>query len=651
MKKSKLSLSLVSTFIAAMAMTACSQTVTKSKTDVVTLTGYDNETISVVTDDMFKEFVQTSHGIEEFYNQILEVLIRYEFEDDHLKKSGKTGVDNLDSYADLETKAKNKVASDKKTASDNADSNNTSYSTEWESILDEKGCEDEKDLLKYYMYELEKDALETWFFKYSDGKGNKNEMLKRYLGVDEKGNVVDPKDEDAVPGVPYHIRHILTKVDGGETSYANGTITSAEAQNLYKVVSKLATGDVTFGTVARENSEDSGSAELYGDVGIMSAILSGTSFSMVNEFQLGIYAADALLLNKGHCYSTDKTLADEKIKKVIGLSSNDTVKTSINGVDTEIGVANYFTSKKITHVPYAAFVEMNEYAEKETIKTSNGTVSVNSHVYPRNILWNKYLNHHEPFVITDENTSYEESGKDNANALGEGQYSVPSSSRWLALSTFTGDPDDTCNILADENGNPIIGVRSEYGIHFMIIEKSAFDYGATMKDADGNYTHVSLTDYYSMSTSRDSDWSDHKNVPSYVNYMNAESTTLTSRASTIESAVESFDPTYDYRLYEWLTDEAGLTLTFNDELKFDDDKTMQDLIKDYIDSKLDSDIYNHYKNVNNIWKTYIEKLEIQNAMRSSAFMVPEAAKEALEADKYEGDIKDYQEGGKYYYGN
>ena len=76
MKKSKLSITLVTGFIAAMALSACSN-VTSSKNAVVTFTPYGSkDKIALLTDDMYNAYRDTTNGVSKFYDKILEVLIR-----------------------------------------------------------------------------------------------------------------------------------------------------------------------------------------------------------------------------------------------------------------------------------------------------------------------------------------------------------------------------------------------------------------------------------------------------------------------------------------------------------------------------------------------------------------------------------------------
>ncbi|NLV29054.1 MAG: hypothetical protein GXY57_02705 [Erysipelotrichaceae bacterium] len=79
MKKSKLSLGLVTGLIGVIAMSACSS-VTSNKDAVVTFKGYDGQSpYAVITDEMYDQYRETPNGISKFYERILEVMIRDAF--------------------------------------------------------------------------------------------------------------------------------------------------------------------------------------------------------------------------------------------------------------------------------------------------------------------------------------------------------------------------------------------------------------------------------------------------------------------------------------------------------------------------------------------------------------------------------------------
>ena len=102
MKKSKLSITLVTSFIAAMALSACKD-VTKSDDAIVTFKPYKSDSeISLITNDVYNKYRGTSNGVSMFYEKILEVLIRWEFKNGFSK--GDMKLDEIEKYADNQVK-------------------------------------------------------------------------------------------------------------------------------------------------------------------------------------------------------------------------------------------------------------------------------------------------------------------------------------------------------------------------------------------------------------------------------------------------------------------------------------------------------------------------------------------------------------------
>lgn len=578
MKKSKLSIGLVTSFIAAMGLTACGKTVTSNDKNVVTFKDYDGNEVGIITDSIYEEYKNSSSGVSRFYDAIMEVLIRYEFETDDTNKFSKT-------YNQIKLEAERRVEDKKTEASSNADNNDTSYSTEWESILKGEGVETEDELLEKYIYAGEKTEIEDWYLK-----ENLAQLTSEYLGVDKDGKKVASK---VSARLPYHIRHILVKVSGGATNFYNGTITADEAKNLAAVTKALHDGNDTFGQNAVYYSEDEGSGDLYGDLGIMD-----TATSFVNEFKLGIYAYDAILSGRAE---------NAAIEEGLGITQK---------------VKDAFTT--LTRVPYEQI--QNIGAEKDTVDSNGVRVNDgNENYYPRNILWNHYLNHHEPFVIT--NAKVIVNGETNEAAEGKCGF------RYVANVSENADQ----LVLTDEDGRVIIGVRSEHGIHLMVMQKSIYDF------AD---TDITLNQYYTTYTPADAQYPD-VDVPTYVTYLsNASQSVLNERANKVKDAIKSFDPTYGYRLYNYFLETYKDRLTFNGELGED--------IKAYIEAQQDFNNWNAEKDLEKAWRSYIELLEVQEANRTEKRLIPEVCAIKFK-NAYDKNGKlvddDFKEGGKCYYAN
>lgn len=616
MKKSKLSITLVSSFIAAMALAACNN-VTKSDKAIVTFTPYDGgDPIEIITNDVYNKYRGTSSGISKFYDKILEVLIRYEFKDKGFDKG------DLD-YTGIENWAKNQVEEQKDKAKANAKSNKTSYKDEWQAILDSYNVEDEDELREHFIYDKEKEVITSW---YSGNNDNADALRQEFIGVDKNGQAVD---SDVKAAMPYHVRHILVKVDessDAQAKFYKGTISETQAKLLSDTVTTLASGKYNFAQVASMYSEDS-SASSGGDVGIMTNAATSGSLGMVNEFQLGIYAYDNIF-NADHAADGAKDVIRE------GLGITDDVVNAL---------------PELAKVPYDAFKKIGEYAQVTADKYGNKLANGSATLYPRNILWNKYLNLHNVFVITNKERGEAKFGSDNAadefaNLEGAAEdTSIPVVSADTKATKFKD------GILVDENNNVIIGVRSQYGIHLMVVEKSMYDY-----KEDG------LMKYYSTKIPGDSDYD--KDAKSYVNYISSQSTEdYKKRADDIKNKITSFDATYDYRLYNWLQTE--MTINFSGIAA-----GLGDEIDSYIDALQSNNAYKQEDGLSKVWRTYNELLDVQDVNRNAKFkivrsngkeqtnltrLVSEAAAEDF-MTLYNGSTDEtiyekFAEGGVYYY--
>ena len=542
MKKSKLSICLVSSFMAAMTLAGCSDVKAKDNA-LVTFKPYGSgEEVTIVTDDMYNEFRDTTTGITKYYEQILEVLIRYDF-----KKGGEAS--KKESYGNIEKIATKEVETQKQKAKDNAKANDTSYETEWEAILDSNGVEDAKELKELFIYNHEKETMQDWYYE-----ANEETLKKEYLGITDTGEAVTAQEGygQLTSKLPYHIRHILVKNEDGASNYNTGSISESATNNLVKVINKLVAGEMTFGWVAKENSEDS-SGEKFGDVGIMTNNASADgSLGMGAEFQLGSYAYDALVSNK----------SNTAINAGLGIDTD--VQNTVKSVDFASSADN--TINGLTEVPFNVFADLEEYADVTTDVAGHKVLDSEqeSVVYPRNILWNKYLNHHNPFIITNRNrttidniTSVETGAADKL----ESGYDASVAEKAPGTCGFKSayalgliGADNGMKVLTDEQDNVIIGVRSQYGIHLSVIQKSMFDFTAPSDDASSK--KVSLEEYYTTVKTTDEKYpkySDGSLKNTYVNYIKTSSSeTIESRAEEVKNAIKSFDTTYDYRLYEYL---------------------------------------------------------------------------------------------------
>lgn len=667
MKKSKLSTGLVTSFIAAMSLGACSPSVTNGKGNLVSFTGYNGQSLSVVTDELYDNYVKSSTGISAYYQSVIEVLIRNAFNKDKAGSSTLKGIKKT--YDQIVNEAKNNVKGDKQSAKENADTNGTSYKTEWQSILSGKGVKDESELLQYYIYQLEKEVIEDWYFDQHE-----EELTKQYLGVGDDGS--STASTKASSRFPYHIRHILIKAENGAAGFVRETISASQATLLSNTIQALADGRTSFGDVARQYSEDSSNTS-YGDVGIMTADASTGSLGMVNEFQLGIYAYDAIL---------SKRTANATITSGLGLDDKVTsaLYKQVTGeaIVGDSDVEHTLDKLGLGEIPYSVVVEMGLAADVEANGGSGLAVADGkAALYPRNILWNKYFNRHNVFVITNRATpdyvkdltkTKADFSQDNVNLkTSDGDSYVdasmimpyrptqsPAVINYDDLGGMKSNAalSDNANfrVLEDENDNVIIGVRSQYGIHLMVIQKSIYDFN----NGEGN--NVSLEQYYTTAVPGDSDYpkdaaGNDKNT--YVNFIqSANKSDANTRAETVRSAIKGFDKTYDYRLYDELSgkDDGTRASLFDTNSK---GYALLESIDNYVATQRQKNVYEQGENLERVWRTYLELISAQNEIRErinateNYRMVPEGCKIRFYDGEYDQGTtgnKQYEEGGACY---
>ena len=617
MKKTKLSLCLASSFVAAMSLAACGNGVTGSDNAIITIKDNNGVTRNILTDSVYADYKKETTGVSQFYNAILEELIRYEYENPN--QSIREWNKSIKRKATIEEEAKSNVKNDKNTADENAKSNGTSYEEEWKKILDSHNCEDEAELLQYYVYQIEKEDITDKFFL----NQNDTTLTTQWIGIDEDG---EEASEDVKGVFPYHIRHVLISISGGSTNFYDGTITEDEANNIGNVMNALLDSNYSFSDVAQKFSGDSGSAAKGGDVGIMS-----TTTSFVNEFKLGIYAYDAI-----YNHNTSETKNDV-IKEGLGLDDSYTFplmnKDGSAVVETSASnaFANLINDGKLQTVPYEAFLKIKSYADTTTNAKGKQVNNNNTHYYPRNVLYNYYLNFHNPFVITNQKLNTRSGLVDPTAKLDNDHF-------------------NSDGILTDGEGNIIIGVRSEHGIHLMIMEKSIYDYAEAKVDP----TQASLDEYYTSHVPSDDEFpktSTGALKETYVNFITTtDASTYTSRADEVKNAVKSFDSTYDYRLFEYILQIEGNNISIKDaELKNN--------IAEYISRTRINNKQNAYDTLNSTWRSYTELVALQYDNRTVWTDVQTTTDDfklihprcAIGFKDHSGDENAWKEGGVCYY--
>ena len=572
MKKSKLKLGLVTSFICGMALTACND-VTANDKNVVDYK-FGDSTISLSTDNMYSEDLETSAGLTKYYEKVRDLLVRATFKS--VTKDATSGLSVKTQYPRIVAQAENKVEEQKETARKNAKNNDTSYSDELDAIYESNNVEDEEGLKQKFILDLEKQELDSAIMD----NDKQLEILRDGNGADEKGWIESAK--------PYHIKHMLVKIEGGADNFTRATITKDEGEKLSKIVTLLASGE-KFDDLASNNLLSDDSTDKLGDVGIVNNNATTKSLKMVSEFQLGIYTADKIINGKSGAG--------------IGLDS----MVDIDGT----GKVKVEDQLNVVEVPYEILKDLGEVAKYPEDEEDQKIKDVNACVYPRNVIWNKYLNNHNVFVIVNKKAD-----KEHVDILcGTDPYSTSDEFK-LVAGTRSGF--DANGYLCAEDGKVIFGVRSEYGIHFIKIQKSAYD--------------ADLKTYYPISLKvGDVDVTKQDIGSNYIVGLDNAKDTFDTRLADIKSAIKGYDSNSEYRLYNFLVSYAkdkGLINTADEETN-----KILGRIDSHIADLRASETYKQTEGLKSVWENYLRLITLQDSKRADTWT------EGYYYDTVEGGVK------------
>jgi hypothetical protein len=524
--------------VSLVSLSACADVVTENPDGlVVTITGKDGETFGYSADELFGQYRGNQTGVARFVEAITEVVIRNEI---NQEDAATTALRN-----EILGKAENRVDGVKEQARSNADANNSNYNDELDILLGSYDVEDLEELKDYFAYQLMQEEVEDRFYD-----SNKEGFV---TGDDFGPGYLDER-------LPYHVKHILVRVSAAGGDLYNGRITSAEAKKLYSVGQRLANqfNGETFGEIAREMSEDTGSAANFGDLGIMSK---ATSF--VNEFKLGLYAFDSVF----------NELSE--------------VQNNAEKLEVPTDAISFMDDLGLDRIPFDAFNLLNEYAD--ITKDTNGDPVNNNDplYYPRNIVFNQYFNRHNVSVIVPTDGS-QQSALPGFNAVDE----------------LGGE-----EVLTDEAGRVILAVRAGtgsgeggyQGIHFIVVERSAL-----IETING----VSLEDYYTTEIPGTSNYPKDpetgEDLVTFVNYKVTTTANYKERAETVNTEIRNFDAHFNFRMLSYLI--ANQDVTFLDE-------DLESAVLNYMRVTRESAQFDADFQSENNWNSFIEFLEYQEFQR------------------------------------
>lgn len=614
MKKSKKFLILAATAAGLLSLAGCNE-VTANGNVILSFKDSNGTYTTYTADELFENYTNsTQESTEDYYNAVYNAMVREWFnlsKNESLKKEcDKDAQINLDSQ--------------KSKASKNADDKGTSYDTEWEAILNSELPEiaedkrsEEQLLLKYQLNAYKTkisdefyDEFKTW--KKGSSVSETEQTNNLFWG--DKGYLKEK--------LPYHVKHILINVDATSGAYYDGKISSNNVTNLYLAIKDLA-NKTSFGQVAEDRSDDTGSAKEFGDLGIMD-----TSTSYVNEFKLGLYAYDTF-------FNTNEEI-------------NNYLSSKENPFSIPQKEAEYVKNLGIAEIPYGAIETMYKY--RDTTTDDNGKIVNDGEeiYYPRNILFNKYFNNHNLAFITPDsltgsnptlenaddklNSHYTDLDKDGKwTTNNDGKYSSMKGFQDITIKQYDQNGKATSpvtkKVLCDDKGNPIIIVRagsSGYqGVHFITVERSALEENKTYS-TNGETYNVPLNEYYASenpltTSAKNPDFpttTAGNQKTTFVNSFAMGHDKYNERVTKIKDTVKAFDKNYQMRIYSWL--ENQLDISFNTISGVN----IGDRITSYI-SITRSSTENDLRTNNELtWSNFIEQLEVQQTQRKTK-LIPE----------------------------
>ncbi len=680
MKKSKLTLALVASFSAVMALSACNDVTAKDGV-VLTFTDNSGRRVEYRASDLLDNYEQGSSAASTNFNKVKEVLIRKYYET------------NSTVLEQLKTSAQNSVDSIKKQAQSNADSNGTSYATELETLLNSNNVSNVSELFEAKLYEEEEKDFERQF-------KNAEAIEAMKTGKDAKGNAYFPSSEEYGRGsngyliekTPYHVSHFLVKFTSSSHSEAcQFTITKDESLKISQAVKAFAGATnsedgatksdnrQSFGQICYTLPSDDTSATDYGNLGLMES-------GYVSEFRLGVYAYDALY-NQKHTASDSYACSiqdiannkdDTTVREYVLPSEDDTF-----GPDAK-NTRDYFEKLGIGTIPYGAAVALGYGSVASDPNLGYSVNDGDATYYARNVLFNKYFNNRSIAVIVPEeipfNGSYEdgsyEAGVNMSESEAEtfvakekanyddngGWYRGTYSANYASLPGFSVDTSDILdikdstgaqseNVLTNERGQIILAVKASNssgnayeGIHFIVVNRSALDayvkYDAsapagksrytaynTVKEAelDGYSTEngkstsdiTSLSEYFTVETPNSTDF------PKYADSKEKKST-FVNRVTTTDTKYQENAEKISTAIKNYNSSQDTFEfqqLMESKGLVFSDSplgKKIEGLVKDYISATREKNYEDEIKTLDDTWDTYAEALERQNEDRDIA---------------------------------
>ena len=687
MKNGKKAISLMLTALTVVSLSSCFDVTSGDEGEILNYT-YNGQSLKITTQDIVDKYLsenKTEHA-KAYYDALYEVVVRANFEKGGLLEKYKSAVESTANQSVLNAK-------------DEADNSGKS----WHDYLVEKGynddtTNDEQKEREFYLDQLFT-AMETRVTDEFNNQFNTWKMDDVDSAAQQKYNTLWGENGFINEKLPYHVKHILVKVDATETTgkYSRGHISSANVEKLYQTITSLVNGN-EFGEVAKNYSDDPGSASKGGEY------IMNIDTGFVDEFQMGIYAYDTLLsagADGKSMYANEPNYAEKKEKlNLPGATS-----------DNDGQIAKEIKDLGASFIPYGVVEKMYEDKDKEKTKDGISIYNGDADYFPRNIYFNKYFQNRNVAFITPEavwqtsdltlgtgDSGYRQVTDNVTNKKvftdinDKGNYatkkandSTLSEEQLKNFHEIKFTDGTSKNVLCDNEGNPILVVRnqeSSAGIHLIVIEKSAFDETDKHFDAKAyieqgakgseeevkNHYATKLNEYYAADNPKKKDGYDETtNKPYYVNtfpgYDSGAQTGYIPKKTFVQNNIVTEGDKSKNDVYHTVSEYNARVQTIKDELdkmkeitkfskyewlnddegregyktiKLNDEKT-QALVEKYIDTTIDTTTRNNLKAIQDRWYQYAAALKQQTNERKYNLLP-----EILAADY--GNVELYKKG-------
>lgn len=600
MKKSRLSITLMATLLSAATLTGCDNEVKYSPSGTLITYTVGDYTRSITSQDIFAEYYTDSEKYQSIFEAIKSIVIKNYFTIEDEANGVPLGKAQLPELNDL---AQSDVDGDKHQAETNARNNSTKYDKEFEKILKSKGVKTEQELFNKYLDQRKAEKFDENYYKYFLDEIKEGYKAPSTNAKPEETQLEQDKFwtgyfEDMLP---YHVSHILVKLDDSSaTNYYNGTISENDCEKLYLVVKTLENSNndplATFQKVASQHSEDDGSKAKSGDLGIMDY-----STSYVNEFKLGVYAYESI-------YGKTESFKNSNIK------IDDALESSFISESKD----SYYHYTDIPSVDIKVFESLYDVRKDTKTEDEEDVMGGSSLVYPRNVIYNEYLNKHSFAFITGDTATESNFTKTNGiydkGKTGLHKYTEaenPNLKDKIILST----------VVANEI-KPILMVRagtSDYqGIHFIVANRDPF----TETDKLG----VKKSEYYTTANITD------KNAFPFDEAGNPKATYAnfsTNVEGDVNDIIKSFTSTIKGYDSDKLSKFIFKKYMAKEQIKIVDEK-LNNALNEWIDNSVEKKADEQQDSWKKTWTDYVGTLRKQNSARNS--LMAQAARLAFEDD-------------------